>query len=102
MTCQIFSLWLCVCAQVEENFVEVVFRCEKKQEITITIRAGSPKKTPAVLWVACYRTVVPGVQGINTVHCKKRLAILTSPAGMSLTKLSLAGNKFVPARESLG
>ncbi len=33
---------------------------------------------------------------------KKRLAIFPSPAGMSLTKLSLAGNiKLFPARESL-
>jgi hypothetical protein len=28
------------------------------------------------------------------VHCKKRLAIFPSPAGMSLTKLSLAGNNY--------
>ena len=26
------------------------------------------------------------------LHCNKRLAIFPSPAGMSLTKLSLAGN----------
>jgi hypothetical protein len=26
------------------------------------------------------------------LHCKKRVAIFPSPAGMSLTKLSLAGN----------
>jgi hypothetical protein len=35
-------------------------------------------------------------------HCKKRLGVFLSPAGMSLTKLSLArNNKIVPARESL-
>ncbi len=28
----------------------------------------------------------------NNLHCKKRLAVFPSPAGMSLTKLSLAGN----------
>ncbi len=28
------------------------------------------------------------------VHCKKRLPIFPSPAGMSLTKLSLAGKQF--------
>jgi hypothetical protein len=28
----------------------------------------------------------------HTAHCKKMLAIFASPAGMSLTKLSLAGN----------
>ncbi len=36
-----------------------------------------------------------------SLHCKKRLAIFPSPAGMSLTKLSLAGNKLYPAKESL-
>ena len=42
----------------------------------------------------------------SPVHCKKRLASFPSPAGMSLTKLSLAGNNdviyklFLP-RESL-
>jgi hypothetical protein len=33
---------------------------------------------------------------IYTVHCKKRFAIFPSPAGMSLTKLSLVGN--IPAQ----
>jgi hypothetical protein len=28
----------------------------------------------------------------STLHCKKRLAIFPSPAGMSLAKLSLGGN----------
>jgi hypothetical protein len=36
------------------------------------------------------------------VHCKKRLAIFPSPAGMSLIKLSLVGNYFIiPGQESL-
>jgi hypothetical protein len=30
-----------------------------------------------------------------TVHCKKRLVVFRSPAGMSLTKLSLAGKNFI-------
>jgi hypothetical protein len=29
------------------------------------------------------------------IHCKKRFAILPSPAGMSLTKLSLDGNNLI-------
>jgi hypothetical protein len=33
----------------------------------------------------------------RTLHCKKELAIFPSPAGMSLTKLSLAGK--IPAQE---
>jgi hypothetical protein len=37
---------------------------------------------------------------LKKVHCKKRLAIFPSPAGMSTTKLSLVWNKF-PSRESL-
>jgi hypothetical protein len=31
------------------------------------------------------------------LHCKKRSAVFPSPAGMSLTKVSLAGNNDVPA-----
>jgi hypothetical protein len=42
----------------------------------------------------------------RTIHCKKRISIFLSPAGMSLTKLSLVGNndvinKLFPPRESL-
>ncbi len=38
----------------------------------------------------------------KVVHCKKMLSIFQSPAGMSLIKLSLAGNyKVIPARKSL-
>jgi hypothetical protein len=37
-----------------------------------------------------------------TAHCKKRLQIFPSPAGMSLAKLSLAGIKLIfPDQESL-
>jgi hypothetical protein len=32
-----------------------------------------------------------GAAWAATVHCKKRLSIFLSPAGMSMTKLSLAG-----------
>ncbi len=36
-------------------------------------------------------------------HCKKRLAVFPSPAGMSLTKLSLAGNyKIIPRQVEFG
>ncbi len=37
-------------------------------------------------------------QAKYTVHCKKRLAVFPSPAGMSLTKLSLAGNNLIYSR----
>ncbi len=40
---------------------------------------------------------------MEPVHCKKRLPIFPSPAGMSLTKLSLAGNiSIIPRRGELG
>ncbi len=53
----------------------------------------------------CNTVVYDTCLGIN-VHCKKRLAIFPSPAGMSLTKLSMVGNnrpgsKLFPAIESL-
>jgi hypothetical protein len=41
---------------------------------------------------------------VSTIHCKERLAISPSPAGMLLTKLSLAAagnNLIIPAEESL-
>ncbi len=39
----------------------------------------------------------------NKVHCMKRLAIFPSPAGMSQTKPSLAGNNFIiPGHEEFG
>jgi hypothetical protein len=38
---------------------------------------------------------------LGLIHCKKRLAIFPSPAGMSLTKLSLAGsNLIIPGQEN--
>jgi len=33
------------------------------------------------------------VSNFTNLYCKKRLAVFPSPAGMSITKLSLAGNK---------
>ncbi len=38
----------------------------------------------------------------QNLHCKKRLAIFPSPSGMSLTKLSLAGNNLVISRLGTG
>ncbi len=37
----------------------------------------------------------------GSLHCKKILAIFPSPVGMSLNKISLAGNNFFTSRESL-
>ncbi len=39
----------------------------------------------------------------DSLHCKKRLLFFPSPAGMSLTKLSLAGtNLTIPGRGEFG
>jgi hypothetical protein len=47
-------------------------------------------------------TVQPHPPHTHT-HCKKRFAILPSPAGMSLTKLSLNGNNLIiPAQGEFG
>jgi hypothetical protein len=35
------------------------------------------------------------------LHCKKRLSVSLSQAGMSLTNLSLAGNKFNNSRPGI-
>jgi hypothetical protein len=40
---------------------------------------------------------------VINVHCKKRLSIFPSPAGMSLTKLSLAWKKqIIPGQGEFG
>ncbi len=54
----------------------------------------SANKTPLI----SYNQTEP----TSGLHCKKRLAVFQSPAGMSLTKLSLTGsNLIIPIRESL-
>jgi len=49
---------------------------------------------------------IPYRSGNKILHCKKSFSIFPSPAGISLTKLSLGGNndviyKLFPPRESL-
>jgi hypothetical protein len=78
--------------EIEEHFVSG-FECDNQLQILlgtahrkrvqerwcITV-TQLPCNTLALLW--------------NGVHCKKELAIFPSPAGMSLTKLSLGGKKL--------
>jgi hypothetical protein len=45
--------------------------------------------TTEVQWYS-HRAEVTGIG--EAIHCKNSLAIFPSPSGMSLTKLSLAGN----------
>jgi hypothetical protein len=42
------------------------------------------------------------IYGDYAIHCKKRLAIFSSPAGMLLTKLSLAGENNIPGQVEVG
>ncbi len=57
-------------------------------------------------WVRTYTAPKMGTVGPYTVqflHCKKRLATSPSPAGMSLTKLFLAGsNWIIPGQGEFG
>jgi hypothetical protein len=40
---------------------------------------------------------------LPSIHCKKRLSVFSSPGGMPLTKLSLAGNNLiVPGQGEFG
>ncbi len=52
--------------------------------------------------VFCSDTLKP-LMHMLSIHCKNRLAVFLSPAGMSLTKLSLVGNKFrIPGQGEFG
>jgi hypothetical protein len=42
-----------------------------------------------------FTEAVKNTPQVNTLHCKKRFSFFPSPAGMSLTKLSLAGNNLI-------
>jgi hypothetical protein len=50
-----------------------------------------------LLCLVAAAAVAAGKTGTNSshIHCKKRLAVFPSPAAMSLTKLSLGGNKEI-------
>ncbi len=51
-------------------------------------RDEAPGKKKGLLIIFLWRTQVE-------LHCQKRLSIFPSPAGMSLTKLSLAGKNLI-------
>ncbi len=53
-------------------------------------------------FVSVYMPFVQCGFGFIWLHCKKRLVTFPSPAGMSLTKLSLAGNNLIITKFSLG
>jgi hypothetical protein len=45
-----------------------------------------------LFFICLLKALAPGE--LMELHCKKELAIFPSPAGMSLTKLSLGGKKL--------
>jgi hypothetical protein len=54
-------------------------------------------------WLSTTKALIFTSPAKTIMHCKKRLAIFPSPAGMSLTKLSLAGNNLIiPAQGGFG
>ncbi len=56
---------------------------------------GQPVESSFNKVVSIFKSISWNLLG---VHCKKRLTIFLSPAGMSLTKVSLAGNNSRPGR----
>jgi hypothetical protein len=66
----------------------------------IETSAGKKKQTRSLYLQYTYAN--EHVQSL-TLHCKKRLLFFLSPARMSLTKLSLAGNNLIiPDLEEFG
>jgi hypothetical protein len=53
----------------------------------------APLHTPSS-YIGSYSTSAQREERISETEIQQRLAIFPSPAGMSLTKLSLAGNNF--------
>jgi hypothetical protein len=62
-----------------------------RTEVEVELKAGDRVYVIQV----CTRTVHH--RSSTVLHCKKELAIFPSPAGMSLTKLSLGGISDIPA-----
>ncbi len=62
--------------------------------IFVVVGVGSNLRSQPTQWFYSYflSTLFYLLLFLLLVHCKKKLACFPSPAGMSLTKLSLAGN----------
>jgi hypothetical protein len=65
------------------NFLHTVFQFHPLMKITGFVAAAT---------IYIYFILFRFTHFYNQIHCKKKLAIFPSPAGMSLTKLSLGGN----------
>jgi hypothetical protein len=70
--------------ELEKEKGEGVVRCEKGMRRRVTIGG--------VVQCGDEQQRVSGRMTDGLEHCKKSLAVFPSPAGMSQTKLSLAGN----------
>jgi|688.fasta_scaffold909391_1 hypothetical protein len=74
------------------------FRCAMPEEYSKPCSVSLGDSMPAVLNTTAdkkrpYRT--SSLWYPQTIHCKKRLSFFPYPAGMSLAKLSLAGNNLI-------
>jgi hypothetical protein len=49
-------------------------------------------------YLQAIKTTRMKLSDVGSIHCKKRLAIFPSPAGILRTKLSLAGNNLIIAK----
>ncbi len=93
-------IWLCNCSILnfliyEEDFIFFFYQCDTQPPGCIW--PGISNKIFIHARTGLYRSQ----SRIARVHCKKRFPV--SPAGMSLTKLSLAGNYLiVPGRREFG
>jgi hypothetical protein len=56
---------------------------------------NSGKSTTIIFLDVIYCLNINTEGGNHTIHCTKSLSVLPSPAGMSLTKLSLDGNNLI-------
>jgi hypothetical protein len=71
-----------------ENSRTFFLRCE------ITIMETRQRPAPRRRWCNCTMIRIFS-NHTASLHCKKRLSYFPSPAGMSLTKLSLGGNNLI-------
>ncbi len=67
------------------NFLLFLSKIDSKEQNTILFDYSSSQK----------KSLFADLQIWGYLHCKKRLAVFPSPAGMSLTKLSLVGNNLI-------
>ncbi len=97
-------IWVCKVASV--LFYRLKLHCTKTR---MKMKNRPDKQQTCLLLILSYKIIQldNGIISIHkkfaNIHCKKRLMIFPSPAGMSLTKLSLDGNNLIiPGQAEFG